>query len=220
MNPYGEALSTYSGLMEEAKQRLLDMDTALAGQTGLTDGSVCEFCFLQLRMLCEVIALGCLTAHGDLQVGKLKQDWKADRIVRRLEELHSDFYPIAATQTMAGPDLYDAVLRKDGFLTKEELLKLYWKCGDVLHRGSLQTLPLLRSLSADIKEIKDWKQKIEVLLDYHAIFMCDNKTLVLFVLRNRENNNQVQWLILEEQGILSLLGPQEAAKRFADKFKQ
>jgi hypothetical protein len=80
---YRQALDTYSWLMDEAKQRLSAVDTALAGQTGLPNGAIIEFCFLQLRMLCELIALGCLTAHGDLQAGKLKKSHKADQIIRR-----------------------------------------------------------------------------------------------------------------------------------------
>jgi hypothetical protein len=74
---------------------------------------------------------------------------------RRLQRLHPDFYPIAATQTDKGPMLY-----KDGFLTKEGLMKLYWKCGDVLHRGSFKALPSSRYLDADIEEIATWKRKI------------------------------------------------------------
>jgi hypothetical protein len=124
-------LNAYLGLMEEASYRLLAMDTALEGRTGLPPGAIKEYCFLQLRMLCELIALGCLTAHGDLQTGKLKDAYEADKIIRRLQRLHPDFYPIAAIRTDKGPRLYE-----DGFLTKEALTKLYWRCGDVLHRGS------------------------------------------------------------------------------------
>src|SRR6516162_9507585 len=131
---YQEAMDAYSILMHEAKHRLWAMDTALGGQTGLPDGAIPELCFLQLRMLCELIALGCLTAHGDVVTGKLKEEYKADKILSRLQQLHSDFYPYAATRTEAGIEL-----RKDGF-TKEELTKLYWKCGDVLHRGTVETL--------------------------------------------------------------------------------
>src|SRR5437660_2743674 len=118
---YDEATTAYTVLMNEAKQRLLAMDTALEGKTGLPRPTIREFCFLQLRMLCELIALGCLTAHGDLVTGKLREDYKADRIISRLQSLHPDFYPLAATRTEAGIEL-----RKDIF-TKEELMKLYWR---------------------------------------------------------------------------------------------
>src|SRR5262245_58960282 len=96
---YREALNDYSALMLEAKHRLLAMDAALGGRTGLPHGAICEFGFLQLRMLCELIAIGCLTAHGDLETGKLKKTYEADKIIRRLERLHSEFYPRGATRT-------------------------------------------------------------------------------------------------------------------------
>jgi hypothetical protein len=49
-----------------------------------------------------LIALGCLTAHGDLQTGKLKDEYKADKIIKRLQQLHPDFYPHAATRKKQG----------------------------------------------------------------------------------------------------------------------
>jgi hypothetical protein len=125
MSPYEEAMDAYSILMLEAKRRLFAIDMALEGKTGLPNGVICEFCFLELRVLCELIALGCLTAHGDLMTGKRRGTWQADKIVRDLEELHPDFYPIAATE---------------GVFTKEELVKLWRKCGEVLHRGTFETL--------------------------------------------------------------------------------
>ena len=142
--------------MHEAKHRLWAMDTALGGQTGLPDGAIPELCFLQLRMLCELIALGCLTAHGDVVTGKLKEEYKADKIIRLLEQLHPKFYPHAATDTETA-----TALRTDVF-TKEELMKLYWKCGDVLHRGTFQTL--WSRARGDIEEIRTWKEKIELYL--------------------------------------------------------
>jgi hypothetical protein len=37
MSPYEEAMDAYSVLMHEAKRRLLAMDTALEGKTGLPE---------------------------------------------------------------------------------------------------------------------------------------------------------------------------------------
>ena len=169
---YRAALNDYSMLMEEAKYRLLAMDIVLGGGTGLPKGAIREFCFLELRMLCELIALGCLTAHGDLKTSKLKQVYEADRIIRRLQKLHPDFFSVGATPGKAGP-----VLRKDGFLTKKDLVKLYWRCGDALHRGSFQALSSRRYSDTDIEEIRTWKQRIEALLNYHAIFMADERII-------------------------------------------
>jgi hypothetical protein len=181
LSKYEEAMDAYSILMHEAKRRLLAMDTALAGRTGLPNGTICEFCFLQLRMLCELIALGCLTAHGDLGTGKLKEEYKADKIIRRLEQLHPKFYPYAATEE----------LRNQGVFTKEELMKLYWKCGDVLHRGTFETLWSRRRYVDAVEEIRTWKEKIEALLSYHAIFMADGKTTALFRLSELDGRDDL-----------------------------
>ena len=125
-------------------------------------------------MLCELIALGCLTANGDLQTGKLRKSYKADQIIRRLEGLHPDFYPYAATRTEAGIEL-----QKDCF-TKEELVKLYWRCGEMLHRGTVETLWSRKSGDTGIEEIRTWKQKIEALLIHHTILMTDGVTAATF----------------------------------------
>jgi hypothetical protein len=151
-------------------------------------------------MLCELIALACLTAHGDLETSKLKEAYEADRIIRRLQQLHSEFYPIGATQVR-----YQVELRRDGFLTKEEAVSLYRKCGVVLHRGSFNAQASLGYSDADIEEIRAWKQKIEALLSCHAIFMADERTMVLFVLRNEEG--RVQWRTLEIEQTKSLWPP-------------
>jgi hypothetical protein len=177
MPKYEEAMDAYSKLMHEAKARLLAMDTALGGKTGLPRPTISEFCFLQLRMLCELIALGCLTAHGDLKTGKdLREAYQADKIIRDLERLHPDFYPRAATRT----EETRIELPEDGFFTKQELMKLYWRCGDVLHRGTFQTLWVRKSGDAAFEEIRTWKRKIEALLSDHAMFMADGKTVALF----------------------------------------
>jgi hypothetical protein len=71
-----DSINLYAAIMEEAKLRLNSIDMALGGATILPHQLVREFCFLQLRMLCELIALGCLTAHGDIEATtKLRNEW-------------------------------------------------------------------------------------------------------------------------------------------------
>ncbi len=62
-----EAINLYANLMSEVKVRMASIETICNNQNGLPGPLVREFCFLQLRMICELIALGCLTAHGDIK---------------------------------------------------------------------------------------------------------------------------------------------------------
>jgi hypothetical protein len=167
-----DAASAYSSIMEEAKLRALSINTITGSSVGLPLPLLREYGFLQLRMLCELIALGCLVAHGDIEGTKaavLQKEYKAGVIVKRLEKLHPNFYP-SPRKPIFSPgrvhlDDYDRE-----FLTKGELLTLYGRCGDVLHRGNLRDLLDPKNQPpSDFWDIQDWGQKILNLLSVHLI---------------------------------------------------
>lgn len=91
-----EAADAYRRVMEEAKLRALSMNTVLSGAIALPVPLLNEFCYPQLRILCELIALGCLVAHGDIHETKsrdFQKSYHAGDIVKRLAKLHPNFYP-------------------------------------------------------------------------------------------------------------------------------
>ena len=57
-------LELYRSIMEEARTRVDAINVVLRGATGLAERAAAEFCFLQIRMLCELTALGCLVANA------------------------------------------------------------------------------------------------------------------------------------------------------------
>ena len=69
-----ESAQLYTVLMGEVKLRHACLARLMRGETGLEPPFIREFCFLQFRMICETIALGCLVAHGDIEAtGQLPQ---------------------------------------------------------------------------------------------------------------------------------------------------
>ena len=52
--------------MEEIKRRIDLIQRLVQGQIVIPQMAAFEFCYLQLRKICEVFALACLTAHGDI----------------------------------------------------------------------------------------------------------------------------------------------------------
>lgn len=189
-----DAIDLYAQLMEEVKVRISATDKAVSGQTGLPEQIVRDLCFLQLRMLCELIALGCLVAHGDIRAKSgLTKVYAADFIIKRLEQLHPNFYPrpidIEPTKDGIHIEKSDA-----DFLTKAELLVLYRQCGDRLHRGTVRKLlseykvPAVRGFP----DIVNWTNKIIALLTRHHIASFDNREHWICTLRNRDNANKVQ----------------------------
>lgn len=179
-----EAMRLYAWLMEEAKQRLFAIEDMAQLEDKIPAALIWEFGFLQLRMLCELVALGCLVAHGDIkaaQTRKLQKEYAADRILAQLEKLHPDFYPRPVRLAEAGPPSRFDYLDK-AYLTKSDLLRLYAKCGQELHRGSLHRLRTTNDeidWKAYANELADWTYKVMDLLKLHSIFLLDGELAIL-----------------------------------------
>jgi hypothetical protein len=164
------AMDLYAGLLDEMRMRIDAVEFAISGLMQFHPVIVREFSYVQLRMICELIALGCLTAHGDIPATKtLRKAWSADEIFRALERLHPDFYPRPVDQ-VSKPGWHQLEPVKSGFLTKKDLLSLNGQCGDILHRGSLKKLmtgPI--SARVDHPDVSAWIRKIRLLLRTHLI---------------------------------------------------
>lgn len=173
-----EAIGLYSKLLDEALVRLVSLEHAIVGATGLAPPLQIEFSYLQLRMLCELVALCCLVAHGDIHAAnsnKLQKEYAADEIVKRLESLHPNFYPHPVVTSSDGNTLHIERIGT-GFLTKAELVNLYHECGGRLHRGSLakfrSAAPKVHQ--SDVQRIRTWRDKMLLLLQSHHVASQNN----------------------------------------------
>lgn len=190
-----EIISLYSALMEEIKLRIETINVLAGGKTGLEPIVVQEACFLQLRLICELIALGCLTAHGDIKetkATKFRKTYEADKILKGLEELHADFYPIP-TRVLPkeeGKSVQPLELVKEGdFLKKSDLFTLYGQTGNFLHRGSMKKLlSQERIISPSYAEISKWAKKIVDLLSMHTIARLSGNPLICVMKNTMEAN--------------------------------
>ena len=149
-------------------------------------------------MLRELIALGCLVAHGDITKTKYFQRdaYKADDIMRRLEGLHSDFYPIASSMTFYPGGAHIEPL-SSGFLTKSELISLYGRCGDVLHKGTLNRIINPAPFRMDYQDIMESGQKILNLMSVHRISRFGGKFHFVIALEHRDVGGNVSGWIAE-----------------------
>ncbi len=188
-----EAAREIAKLLSEAAIRMSAIDATFKNQV-YPASIVVDFTYLQLRMLCETVALICLVAHGDIdasRTSKLHKDYAADNIINKLEQLHTGFYPqpITASQTLG-----DINIEKipSGFLTKSELVSLYHECGTKLHRGSLakfrSTSPKAHSI--DVAKIQIWREKFVILLNsFHIASLNNLSHYVCFISSQQYNGN-------------------------------
>jgi hypothetical protein len=194
-----QTIALYSALMEEVKIRIWTINTLVGGKTGLISPIVQESCYLQFRFMCELIAIGCLVAHGDIeatQSNRFTKKYSSDKILAQLEELYPDFYPIPATITPK-PSASELFLYKDGnFMKKTELINLYRECGDHLHKGSLKKLLSPKTpIQVNFYKMVAIAQKFENLLSTHMIAHPSGNPLVC-ILRTTGADNRVQVALL------------------------
>jgi hypothetical protein len=186
-----EAIGLYGQLMEEVKVRIAAIQHIAEGKTGLPGPIAQEVFYLQLRLIIELVALGALVAHGDIaEASRLKKEWKADEILEHLEELHPSFFPQAAKQLTIGGRAH--IEHVQGGMSKEEMIKLYCRSGDYLHKGNLKKLlkakqpsqilfPLLmRHVNGVIK-----------LLNFHIISLVGDEQMISCGMQTVEQNNRV-----------------------------
>ncbi len=189
-----EAITAYANILDEARTRILSINTILSGTSSLPSWLSAELGYIQLRMLCELVALGCLVAHGDIEAtksNKLQDAYAADNIIKRLGQLHSNFYPRPIICNFSPSNIHIEHV-ESGFLTKDELLTLYYECGDHLHRGSLKKIyhPSSPKQPPQIEQVLKWGKKFSILLSQHQISSFTNhKHFLCFISHHQANGN-------------------------------
>jgi hypothetical protein len=211
-----QAIDLYRVLMFEARQRIDAINFILAGGTRLAEGIIHELCYLQLRMLCENIALGCLVAHGDIvesQIKNFEKEWSAERIIEKLEKLNPHFFPQQMVIGTKDGNPSIAANTNPNALKKDELPKLYALCGGFLHRGTLKTISRSNQLHhgrLNVPDIVNWAQKIEDLLGSHIVPLWATENtgaMILCVLRDAAQNMETTVKRLEMQQVKCIVAP-------------
>jgi hypothetical protein len=188
----------YCDLMEEIKRRTVVI-TALGRTAVMYKATTIESVYLQFRKILELIALGSLVANKG-EFSKVYNDfakyWNARHLLRDLERLNPNFYPrpiveLPSKRPRAKMDLQD---KKDGFLTKDEFLKLYQKCGAIMHAGN----PYGSQVDYGYYErnIQVWLDKIIGLLNSHTIRLIKDPNLYV-VHMNEDRDDRVHHYVFE-----------------------
>ena len=204
-------LGLYCSLMEEIKPRLAVMrQIATMGELGTLPGRfVLESCYLQLRMICELIALACLVAHGDIagtRTANTRKHYEADWIMGMLQELHPDFYPtpfvqhLVSEKTPNSPRRFHMEEIETGFLTRSDLVACNRECGKALHRGTVEGVLSRDQRQLSLKRISEWHNKAMTLLNLHMIRLIDRKLLYCVVLDAIEDGRVHASVVVEEDG--------------------
>jgi hypothetical protein len=168
-------LLIYKDMMKEVRQRLDTIEALVNKETSLRARFARELSYLQLRMICEIIALGCIISHegfSELSARKFRNSYAADEIVNFLSKLHDRFYPQPIKVERKQSGRISVEDNEIEHLSKENLKTLYRKCGAVLHRGTPATIISGEKIETDwIAYVMRQSQLAVNLLASHALVL-------------------------------------------------
>lgn len=171
----------YAEVVSEIKRRTQVIDAFLFGtNNALYKVTTLELICLQIRKILELIALGSLVANQKIfkqEAQKLQTMWNAKHILNDIERINPHFYPKPIIEKKSSqPNTINKIENMiSGYLTKDDFIHVYEKCGKILHSEN----PLGKNIDYSYyeKNLPVWREKIIHLLNAHIITLLNDENL-------------------------------------------
>ena len=204
----------YCDLMEFIKWRIEAVQKTIhlvrTKQHYLDNRLAAEFCLLQLRMCCELLAIGCIAIHTDVpQTKRFEKMWNAEAIMTNFKELKPSFFPVPVIDKIEN-DGSISQFPVEGALTQSELLQMYNLFGSLVHTGTFKKYKKSTTQAYDFSLLEDFIAKLVKLLNTHIYYLEENKQMIRVIMHNVQDGRV--WLNrLEGRKIADGTFPSDAA---------
>jgi hypothetical protein len=174
-----ERAKLYLHCMLEIKERLAAMDTILLAP--MRPLFKHESCLLQLRHICELIAIACLAAQGDFETQRaFTEEYSPPKIFSALRKLYEHFFPQPCDYRYEpgdpGQHYLTASNNPDAY-RERDITNLWNQAGDHLHRASVKKyLATTFNPPPSLTRIERHMKGIRSLLQTHAISVQHGET--------------------------------------------
>jgi hypothetical protein len=199
----------YAALMREIKSRMIAIAATYAEMAADPEHPQAfikgEFCFLQLRFVCELIALAAVAAHEPLGLTKdLLKSYQPERMFSLLSDINPQCFPMPVRRLNTGERTHH-LEPKLGEMTAADLKAVYDATGDVLHAGLAKHILNNRRRLLDMEKLHGWANAIASFLIEHIVAI-PSEGLILFVHVSVEQDVTVVTVRSEDGGPFRL-GP-------------
>lgn len=185
-------INLYCDVMEEIKRRTSVIDFFLSGKGhALYEPTTVESISLQIRKILELIAMASLVANKkeyEKVYSHFANAWNAEYLLKDLNRINRDFYPKPVIEQPSDDPRIKCRLadREDDYLTKAEFIKVYKKCGAIMHASN----PVGRRINYEYykQAIPNWRQRIKNLLNTHQIRLVNQKGFYLIHMKEDQDN--------------------------------
>jgi len=186
------AQDKYLNVLIEIKRRTAVIDAIHFNKiNSLYEATTIETAYLQLRKILELIAFSSLIANINVyskQYSKFSTHYNARLMFQDMARVNTDFYPKPIIQTPSKNPNYvsEWSTPANGYLSKDEFLVLYEKCGRIMHAENPY------GVKVDYDKYKEdlpiWISKIVRLLNTHTITLFNDTNLYLFQMGDKNAN--------------------------------
>lgn len=201
MNKKGKDIRLYYDCLCEIVERVdKTVNTYNSTRSEDTNIFLVESMCLHIRKVLEITVLLSLVANRieySRVYSKFANHYHPKIIMRDLKRINPKFYPTPIKKgdlTDEGNLEFEIIDVEDGFLTQDELIRIYKKCGGIMHAKN----PFSGDKDIDSirRRIPEWINKICALLNQHLIYLVDGKTAIAALLK-RADTGLPQVIVLE-----------------------
>ena len=179
---------TYCNCMEEVRLRISLVQSILVRSVTMgRDDFDAELVFVQLRKTLEQVALASLAANRtkySAAFTNLARHWNAKRMLKDLEQVNPNFYPVPVTAKLVSTDEkghghWHVEYLAGGFLGKDEFVSLYNICGRILHaKNPFDPQDPVIQLGYSVEQ---WVSRIQKLLAMHIVHLVDSDSFIVTI---------------------------------------
>jgi hypothetical protein len=188
-------IEKYCNLMEEIKLRVSVINSFITGKAhALYEPPTLESAILQLRKTLELIAFGSLIANRDAYSAvhaRVSKTWNAGDLLRELETVNPDFYPVPVIQVQLKPGMFQHQKRDPSeYLTKANFKEVYGRCGVMAHAANPFSKPIDYAFFKT--NLPVWLKQVMNLLNAHEIHLLDTPGMYTIHM-TVHGDNRVHW---------------------------
>lgn len=183
-------LKKYANIMKEIKIRI----NHLLVNNHPNNVLMIEASYLQIRKVLELISLASLVANEDelkKYISKYDKMYHASLIIRDIKRINPNYYPHPIIEHRNENIWEDC---KSRFLTEKEFIKLYDKCGKLMHAHNPFSAPI--DYAKYQSDLPKWINKIINLLHSHTIQLIDSNDVYLIHMQE-ELDDEIHYYIFK-----------------------
>ena len=172
-----------------------------ANPESLDNWKNCDFCWFQIRKVCEYLALAIVLAHHrDTGTVNDLSKWKPSDLLKQVEKLNANPTPVQISNHVVANEEGGRQLTPIAKpITSKIISQIYGKANDVLHVGKLDRILNMTMPGYDLGQLERWWDGFERLLRNHVL-MLPQVQRILVCLHNRGSNVPPKIFLMEGEG--------------------